>query len=145
MEMILMHILKIKDLTVKIENRLILDKFNLEIKSGEIHAIMGPNGTGKSTLSKVIMGDPTYEVISGEIMFDDKLLNDLELTKEDLVDEELKHKISIYIIKKSTDNEYIYHAFNSVFFDSIKEHGISPNIRFTPQDEIDKIDSILEE
>ena len=74
-----MHILKIKDLTVKIENRLILDKFNLEIKSGEIHAIMGTNGTGKSTLSKVIMGDPTYEVISGEIMFDDKLLNDLTI------------------------------------------------------------------
>lgn len=72
-----MHILKIKDLTVKIEDRLILDGFNLEIKSGEIHAIMGPNGTGKSTLSKVIMGDPTYEVISGEIIFDDKNLNDL--------------------------------------------------------------------
>ena len=74
-----MHSLKIKDLCVKIENRLILDGFNLEIKSGEIHAIMGPNGTGKSTLSKVIMGDPTYEIVSGEIYFDDILLNELKV------------------------------------------------------------------
>lgn len=72
-----MHSLKIINLCVKIENRLILKDFNLEIKSGEIHAIMGPNGTGKSTLSKVIMGDPAYEVVSGEIYFDDILVNNL--------------------------------------------------------------------
>jgi Fe-S cluster assembly ATP-binding protein len=72
-----MHILKIINLCVKIEDRLILKDFNLEIKSGEIHAIMGPNGTGKSTLSKVIMGDPTYEVVSGQMFFDEVLLNDL--------------------------------------------------------------------
>ena len=48
-----MHILKIENLTVSVENKTILKDFNIEIKSGEIHAIMGPNGTGKSTLSKV--------------------------------------------------------------------------------------------
>ena len=48
--------LKIDKLTAKIGERKILDKFNIEIKDGEIHAIMGPNGTGKSTLSKIIMG-----------------------------------------------------------------------------------------
>ena len=72
-----MHNLKIVDLTVKVDDRVILNKFNLEIKSGEIHAIMGPNGTGKSTLTKVIMGDDNYEIVSGQIYFDDKLLNEL--------------------------------------------------------------------
>ena len=67
-----MHNLKIEDLTVKVDGRIILDKFTLEIKSGEIHAIMGPNGTGKSTLTKVIMGDDNYEVVNGKIYFDDK-------------------------------------------------------------------------
>lgn len=66
-----MHILKIKDLCVEVENKQILKDFSLEIKSGEIHAIMGPNGTGKSTLTKVIMGDPTYRVTKGTIFYDD--------------------------------------------------------------------------
>ena len=72
-----MHILKIKDLCVEIDNKIILNYFNLEVKSGEIHAIMGPNGTGKSTLSRVIMGDPRYKITKGTITFDDKELNDL--------------------------------------------------------------------
>ena len=72
-----MHTLKIEDLTVSVENKTILKDFNIEIKSGEIHAIMGPNGTGKSTLSKVIMGDNNYKVEKGSIYFDDKEINDL--------------------------------------------------------------------
>lgn len=76
-----MNCLKIKDLTVTVNNKTILDDFNLEIKSGEIHAIMGPNGTGKSTLTKVIMGDPNYKIIKGEIYFNDKKLNDLEVNE----------------------------------------------------------------
>ena len=43
------------------------------MKTGEIHAIMGPNGTGKSTLSAAIMGNPNYEVTEGEILFDGKM------------------------------------------------------------------------
>ena len=73
-----MHTLKIKDLTVSVENKTILKDFNIEIKSGEIHAIMGPNGTGKSTLSKVIMGSPNYKIEKGKMYFDDKELNELE-------------------------------------------------------------------
>ena len=73
-----MHSLKIKNLTVQIENKKILNNFNLEIKSGEVHAIMGPNGTGKSTLTKVIMGNPNYQIIGGDILFDDKNINDLK-------------------------------------------------------------------
>ena len=67
-----MHNLKIVDLSVSVDDMLILKNFNLEINSGEIHAIMGPNGTGKSTLTKVIMGDSKYKIESGQILFDDK-------------------------------------------------------------------------
>lgn len=73
-----MHTLKIKDLNVSVENKEILKNFNLEIKSGEIHAIMGPNGTGKSTLSKVIMGNSNYKIEKGSIYFDDKEINKFE-------------------------------------------------------------------
>ena len=60
----------IKDLSVNVLDKEILKDFNLSINSGEIHAIMGPNGTGKSTLSKVIMGHPSYNVSSGDIIVD---------------------------------------------------------------------------
>ncbi len=67
--------LKIENLIVKANNKIILDKFNLIVNDGEIHVIMGPNGVGKSTLSRVIMGDYNYEVISGNIYFNnDNLL-----------------------------------------------------------------------
>ena len=66
-----MHKLEIKNLYVSIDNNLILKDFSLTINSGEIHVIMGPNGTGKSTLSKVIMGNPNYKVEHGQILYDD--------------------------------------------------------------------------
>lgn len=74
-----MDILKVENLDVLVSDRYILKDFNLEIKSGEIHVIMGPNGVGKSTLSKVIMGHPDYEVKKGNIYFNDILLNDLTI------------------------------------------------------------------
>ncbi len=74
-----MHKLRIENLVVEVDGEVILNGFNLEIKSGEIHTIMGPNGTGKSTLCKVIMGDDTYKVVSGSIYFDDKELNNLSV------------------------------------------------------------------
>ena len=64
--------LKINNLSVEIDKKIILDNFNLEIKPGTIHAIMGPNGTGKSTLSRTIMGDPRYNIINGDILFNDE-------------------------------------------------------------------------
>lgn len=69
--------LEIKNLHVSIEDKEILKGVNLTINTGEIHAIMGPNGTGKSTLSSAIMGHPSYEVTQGEVLLDG--VNILEL------------------------------------------------------------------
>ncbi|HHI6389739.1 TPA: Fe-S cluster assembly ATPase SufC [Staphylococcus aureus] len=69
--------LEIKDLHVSIEDKEILKGVNLTINTDEIHAIMGPNGTGKSTLSSAIMGHPSYEVTKGEVLLDG--VNILEL------------------------------------------------------------------
>lgn len=72
-----MHI-KIKDLEVLVNNKKVLNKLNLSINPGEIHVIMGPNGVGKSTLSKVLMGSEDYKVESGDILVDNKSIKDLE-------------------------------------------------------------------
>jgi Fe-S cluster assembly ATP-binding protein len=67
--------LEIKNLTVSIEGKLILDNLSLSVNAGEVAAIMGPNGSGKSTLAYVMAGKPAYEVTSGEILLDaDNLL-----------------------------------------------------------------------
>lgn len=66
------EMLDIRNLNVSIDNKIILNDFNLNIKEGEVHVIMGPNGVGKSTLAKVIMGDSTYKINKGSITFLDK-------------------------------------------------------------------------
>ena len=70
--------LEIKNLTVSIEDKLILDNLSLSVSAGEVAAIMGPNGSGKSTLAYVIAGKPAYEVTSGEILLDGENLLELE-------------------------------------------------------------------
>ncbi len=72
-------VLSIKDLEVEIEGKQILNGINLEVKGGEIHAIMGPNGTGKSTLSSSIMGHPKYKVTKGTVMLDGKDVLEMEV------------------------------------------------------------------
>ncbi|MCQ6275614.1 Fe-S cluster assembly ATPase SufC [Bacillus sp. V3B] len=72
-------VLTVKDLHVSIEDKEILKGVNLEIKGGEIHAIMGPNGTGKSTLSSAIMGHPKYTVTQGSITLDGKNVLEMEV------------------------------------------------------------------
>ncbi len=71
-------LLEVKDLHAGIDGKEILKGLNLQVSKGEVHAIMGPNGSGKSTLSKVLAGHPSYEVISGEVLFDGKNLLELE-------------------------------------------------------------------
>ena len=69
--------LEIKNLFVHAEDKDILKDFNLTINTGEIHAIMGPNGTGKSTLSKVIIGNDHYVIDKGDILVDGKSIKDI--------------------------------------------------------------------
>ncbi len=69
--------LKITDLHVEVASKEILRGFNLSINQGEVHALMGPNGTGKSTLAYTIMGHPRYKVTAGDITIDGRSLLDL--------------------------------------------------------------------
>jgi Fe-S cluster assembly ATP-binding protein len=71
--------LKIENLNVSIEDTEILKNFSLEIKGGEIHAIMGPNGTGKSTLASALMGHPSYEITGGSVQIDGEDLLEMEV------------------------------------------------------------------
>jgi Fe-S cluster assembly ATP-binding protein len=72
--------LDIRNLHVSIEGREILKGVNLVVRQGEVHALMGPNGTGKSTLAYTLMGHPNYEVTEGEVWF--KGQNILELAPD---------------------------------------------------------------
>ena len=74
-----MAILDIKNLHVSIEEKNILKGVDLTVKSGEVHAIMGPNGTGKSTLASALMGNPKYEVTEGEVSLDGEDVLDMEV------------------------------------------------------------------
>ena len=71
--------LEIKDLHVEIEGQQILKGVNLTINGGEFHAVMGPNGTGKSTLASAVMGHPKYEVTKGEILLDGENVLEMEV------------------------------------------------------------------
>ena len=64
--------LEIKDLPVAISTKTIVKGFNLTLNSGEVHAIMGPNGTGKSTLAKAVAGHPDYTITQGDVLLDGK-------------------------------------------------------------------------
>lgn len=68
----------IRDLHVNVENSEILKGVDLVIKQGEVHALMGPNGTGKSTLAYSLMGHPNYEITRGEVIFKGQNILELE-------------------------------------------------------------------
>ncbi len=70
--------LTIKDLHVSIEGKQIIKGLNLTVRQGEVHAIMGPNGTGKSTLAYTIMGHPNYEITGGDILIDGASILEME-------------------------------------------------------------------
>ena len=74
-----MSTLIIKDLHAEVDGKEILRGVDLEISGGETHAIMGPNGTGKSTLASVVMGHPKYKVTSGTITLDGKDVLEMEV------------------------------------------------------------------
>ncbi|WEV54831.1 Fe-S cluster assembly ATPase SufC [Leuconostocaceae bacterium ESL0723] len=74
-----MKTLKVENLHVNVAGKEILKGVNLTVNTGEVHAIMGPNGTGKSTLSQAIMGHPAYEITEGKITFDGQDLAEMSV------------------------------------------------------------------
>jgi len=76
--------LDVRNLTVSVEDKLILDNLNLTVKAGEVAAIMGPNGSGKSTLAYVLAGKPAYEVKSGQVLLGGEDMLELEPTERAL-------------------------------------------------------------
>ncbi|MFT8702247.1 Fe-S cluster assembly ATPase SufC [Oenococcus oeni] len=107
-----MTTLEIKNLHVQAEGQHILKGVNLTVSTGEIHAIMGPNGTGKSTLSETIMGRSGYQVTEGDILLDGKSI--LNWT----VDERARHGLFLAMqypqeIPGITNMEFIRAAVNA--------------------------------
>jgi len=74
-------VFEIRNLRVTVEGKEILKGINLKVEAGEVHAIMGPNGSGKSTLARVLAGHPSYETVSGEVIYQGKNL--LEMTPDE--------------------------------------------------------------
>lgn len=113
--------LSIKNLRVSIEGKEILKGINLEVRPGEVHAIMGPNGTGKSTLAAVIAGRDIFEVEEGEIVFNGKNL--LEMPVEDRASEGifLSFQYPVEIPGVSITN-FMRTAVN----EQLKYHGLDP-------------------
>ena len=75
------NLLEIKDLYVNAEEKEILKGLNLNINKGEVHVIMGPNGAGKSTLANVILNNPEYKKIKGQVTFEGEDISNLSTDK----------------------------------------------------------------
>ena len=85
--------LSIRKLCVSVAEKEVLKNLDLDISDGSIHVIMGPNGVGKSTLSRVIMGDNNYKVTSGKILF-----NDEDITK---LSTDVRSKLGIFLVMQN--------------------------------------------
>ncbi len=107
----ILSLLDIKNLNAGSQQNIILHDFNLHINEGEIHVIMGPNGCGKSTLSKVLVGHPSYEINQGDIFFKEKNL--IPISTED------RAKLGLFLafqypleIKGLTNFDFLYFSYN---------------------------------
>ena len=74
-----MNLLQLKNVSLKFENKQILNNISIDFWKGYIHAVVGPNGAGKSTLAYTIMGLDDYREFSGEILYNDKNINKLSI------------------------------------------------------------------
>ena len=114
--------LEIKNISVKVKDldKEIIKGLSLSINDGEVHAIMGPNGTGKSTLSKVIMGNYKYELTSGDILFNGESIKDLEVNE--------RAKKGIFLAMQ--DPTVIDGVTNSEFLKTAKKELTGKNINY---------------
>ena len=85
--------LNIKDLSVNVIDKELLHDFNLNIDDGQIHVLIGPNGIGKSSICKAILGDPNYTITKGSIKY-----NDVELTKLSTTD---RARLGIFLLSQN--------------------------------------------
>ena len=85
--------LKVNNLSVSVNDKILLSDFNIDINDGEIHVLMGPNGAGKSTLCKVLFNNPDYTINSGNIIF-----NNVDITN---MDPSEISKLGMYIVNQS--------------------------------------------
>jgi FeS assembly ATPase SufC len=113
--------LKIKGLHVQIENKEILKGVDLVINGGEVHAIMGPNGTGKSTLASSVMGHPSYEITAGSISLNGEDVLEME------VDERARKGLFLAMqapreVSGVTNSDFMFAALNNFR----KERGQEP-------------------
>lgn len=105
--------LQIKGLQVNVEDKQILKGVDLTIQGGEVHAIMGPNGTGKSTLASAIMGHPTYTVTGGEVILNGEDVLEME------VDERARKGLFLAMqapreVSGVTNTDFMFAALNNV-------------------------------
>ncbi len=75
------NMLEVNDLSVSIEGKKVLDSVRLAVKAGEVHALLGRNGSGKSSLALTLMGHPKYTITSGEILFEGVSINGWSATE----------------------------------------------------------------
>jgi Fe-S cluster assembly ATP-binding protein len=104
--------LTIKGLHVRIEDKEILKGVDLVIKGGEVHAIMGPNGTGKSTLASSVMGHPSYEITAGSITLNGEDVLEME------VDERARKGLFLAMqspreVSGVTNSDFMFAALNN--------------------------------
>jgi len=111
--------LKIKDLSVSVEDKKILNNVSLDINDNEIHVIMGPNGVGKSTICKVIMSHPDYKITSGKITF-----NNFNITNEET--SEIAKKGIFFLMQSPTEIPGVTNA--EMLRSALIDRGIKENI-----------------
>ncbi|OHE82576.1 MAG: Fe-S cluster assembly ATPase SufC [Verrucomicrobia bacterium GWF2_62_7] len=117
-----MALLEIRNLNAGIAGKHILKGINLSINAGEVHAIMGPNGSGKSTLSQVLAGRKTFNVISGEVVYNGKNL--LELEPEERAHEGVFLAFQYPVEIPGVNNTY----FLKAAYNEIRKHRGEPEL-----------------
>lgn len=104
--------LEIKDLCVAAGDKQILNGLTLTVNSGEVHALMGPNGNGKSTLLSSIMGDPDYTITSGSILLDGKDILSMEVNQRSIAGLFLAMQYPVEI-PGITNSDFLKEAINT--------------------------------